>query len=649
MTKIAPYGSWKSPITAELIVAGSVGLSQIQLEGQDVFWVELRPAEGGRCVVVRLRPDGQRQDVIPPGYNARTRVHEYGGGSYLAADGAVFFSNFADQRLYRIDLAGPAVPIPLTPDGYRYADAAFDAEHGRVIAVREDHTGGGEAVNTIIALDARRGGAGDVLVSGGDFYSSPRLSPDGSQLAYLTWNHPAMPWDAAELWLAPVEADGRLGQPQHVAGGATATSVCQPEWSPDGVLHFVSDRTDWWNLYRWQDDCIDQLTNLEAEFASPHWVFGLRAYDFTAAGEIVCAYTRDARWQLARLDTHTRRLTPVETPYTALGYLRASEGTLCCLAGASGEPTAVVRIDLPTGRREVLRRSTDFQVDPGYISIPEAVEFPTAGGQTAHGLFYRPANKDYAAPEGERPPLIVETHGGPTSATGRAMRLDIQFYTSRGIAVLDVNYGGSSGYGRKYRQRLHGQWGIVDVDDVCNGALYLAQRGLADESRLAITGGSAGGYTTLAALAFRKVFAAGSSHFGVSDCEALAKETHKFESRYLDTLIAPYPSGRDVYIERSPIYHLSGLSCPVVFFQGLEDKIVPPNQAQMMFDALVARGVPTAYVPFEGEQHGFRKAINMKRALEGELYFFSRVMGFTPADAIEPVAIANLPPECITR
>lgn len=646
--KVAPYGSWKSPITAELIVAGSVGLSQIQVDGDDVYWVELRPDEGGRCVVIRRTPDGTHHDLTPPTHNARTRVHEYGGGSFLAADGAVFYSNFADQRLYRVDLAGPAAPIPLTPEGYRYADADFDAARGRLIAVREDHTGGGEPVNTVVALDARRGGAGDVLVAGGDFYSSPRLSPDGRHLAYLTWNHPSMPWDAAELYLAAVNDDGALGPPEHIAGGITGSSICQPQWSPDGVLHFVSDRTDWWNLYRWQDGRVEQLTNLDAEFAAPQWVFGQRFYDFLAPGQIVCAYTQDARWRLARLDCHIRRLAPLETPYTALGYLRARQGRLVCLAGASGTPTAVVEIDLASGVSEVLRRTTDADIDPGYISTPEPVEFPTAGGLTAHGLYYPPVNKDYAAPDGEKPPLVVETHGGPTSATGTAMRLGIQFYTSRGIAVLDVNYGGSSGYGRKYRQRLNGQWGVVDVDDVCNGALYLAQRGLADENRLGITGGSAGGYTTLAALAFRKVFTAGCSHFGVSDCEALARETHKFESRYLDTLIAPYPAGRELYIERSPIHHLSGLTCPVAFFQGLEDKIVPPNQAQMMFDALKARGVPTAYVAFEGEQHGFRKAANIRRALEGELYFFSRIFGFALAEPVEPLEIVNLPPADIT-
>ncbi|HUT57974.1 MAG TPA: S9 family peptidase [Phycisphaerae bacterium] len=638
--QVAPYGSWKSPIQARQIAAGTVRLSEVMLDGEWVWWLELRPAEGGRCVVVRLGPDGRPVDMTPVGFNTRTRVHEYGGGSYLPCGNAVVFANFADQRLYRY--TGEGEPTPVTPAGdVRYADFVCDKPRSRLISVCEDHSARGEAVNTIAAIYPHESRPAETLVSGNDFYSSPRLSPDGAQLAWLTWNHPDMPWDAAELRVAPVREDGSLGEAARVAGG-TGESIAQPRWSPDGVLHFASDRTNWWNLCRWRDGKVEPLTRMEAEFASPAWVFRMSNYGFDGPDTVICAYFQSGLGRLARLDTRTGALEPIETPYNAIGSVRAGGGRAVFIAAAADRPPAVVRMDLATGRIEELRRATELSYEAGYVSPPEPVEFATAGGLTAHGLFYAPASKDYAAPTDETPPLVVMVHGGPTSATTGAFNPRIQFYTSRGIAVLDVNYGGSSGYGRAYRNRLRGQWGVVDVDDCCNGARHLIGRGLVDPRRVAITGGSAGGYTTLAALAFRDVFKAGASHFGVSDCEALAKETHKFESRYLDGLIGPYPQRRDLYVERSPIHHLDGFNCPIAFFQGLEDRIVPPNQAQMMVDALRAKGIPVAYVEFPGEQHGFRKADNIRRALEGELYFLGRIFGFAPADEIEPLDIENL-------
>jgi dipeptidyl aminopeptidase/acylaminoacyl peptidase len=642
--QVAPHGSWKSPITSDLIVRGTVGLGQIALDGQDIYQAELRPAEAGRVCIVRLTPDGAETDMIPQGFNARTRVHEYGGGAFCVAGGTVYFSNFADQRLYR---AAPGVaPEPLTPAlDLRYADAVVDSARGYLVAVREDHTReGSEAVNTIVslALDGE-GDGGRVIVSGHDFYSSPRISGDGKRLAWLAWNHPNMPWDGCELWVGEFAEDGTLARTEKIAG-ASDESIFQPEWSPDGRLYFVSDRNGWWNFYRWNEETrrAEALCEMDAEFATAQWVFGLSTYAFASAERIICAYDVRGAWQLASLDTSSGKLEPIETPYTEFNYLRADARRAVCVAGSPTQRAALVELDLETREARVLRRSSDLEIDAAFLSVPEAIEYPTTGGLTAHAIFYRPRNRDFAAPEGERPPLLVKCHGGPTASATMTLRLEIQYWTSRGIAVLDVNYGGSTGYGREYRRRLEGRWGIVDIDDCVNGARYLAERGEIDGERCAITGGSAGGYTTLGALTFRDFFKAGASHFGVSDLGALVRDTHKFESRYLDGLVGPYPARQDIYDERSPINFTGQLSCPVIFFQGLEDKVVPPNQAEMMVDALRAKGLPVAYVAFEGEQHGFRRAENIKRALDGEFYFYSRVFGFNPADQIEPVPIENL-------
>ncbi|MBD2000770.1 S9 family peptidase [Leptolyngbya sp. FACHB-541] len=640
---LAPYGSWKSPITSDLIVQGTIRLGEIRLDGDDIYWSEGRPLEGGRSVVVRRTPDGTTTDITPTGFNVRTRVHEYGGGSYTVADKTVYFSNFADQRLYRQSVGSE--PQPLTPEAnLRYADAVIDRQRNRLICLREDHTASErEAVNTVVAvsLSADSPTAGEVLVSGNDFYSSPRLSPDGTQLSWLTWNHPNMPWDGTELWVAEVKENGELGDRHLIAGGLTE-SVFQPEWSPDGVLYFVSDRTNWWNLYRWQNGQVEPLCQKAAEFGLPQWVFGMFTYGFNS-DSLICTYTEDGIQHLARLNPQSLELSEIETPFASIGGIRVAPGHAVFGAGSPTTPGVIARLDLKTGQTEVLRRSSETKIDPGYLSTPETVEFPTENGLTAHAFYYAPKNRDYQAPTDERPPLLVKIHGGPTAATSATFNLGIQYWTSRGIAILDVNYGGSTGYGRDYRERLKGNWGIVDVDDCVNGAKYLVERGEVDGDRLTIDGGSAGGYTTLAVLAFRDTFKAGASYYGVSDAAALAEDTHKFESRYLDGLIGPYPERQDLYRERSPIHHTDQLSCPVIFFQGDEDKIVPPNQAEMMVEALKAKGIPVAYVLFEGEQHGFRKAENIKRSLDTELYFYSRVFGFELADPVEPVEIANLP------
>jgi dipeptidyl aminopeptidase/acylaminoacyl peptidase len=638
---VAPYGSWKSPITADVVAAGEVGLEQVRIDGDDIYWVERRSQEGGRKVIVHRSPAGRVADITPVGFNARTRMHEYGGGDYAVSNATVIFSNFVDQRLY-VTQPG-SKPQPLTPAGdMRYADGVIDRRRNIFFCVREDHTGKGEAINSLVSIDLKAENAGKILVSGNDFYSSPRLSPDGSELAWLTWNHPSMPWDGTELWLGKLTGGGSIGEATRIAGGVNE-SIFQPEWSPDGTLYFVSDRTGWWNIYRWRaHQAAEPLCSMDAEFGQPQWVFSSALYGFASARRIVCSYTKTGRDYLGTLDNVTRTLNDIELPFTAISQVRAAGDHVVFIGSSSAEPTSIVSLNLGTKKLEVLRKSRETAVAAGYLADPRAIEFPTEGGLTAHGYFYPPRNRDYAAPANESPPLLVMSHGGPTSTSSASLKYSIQYWTSRGIAVLDVNYGGSSGYGREYRQRLNGQWGIVDVDDCVNGARYLVDNGDVDGNRLAIRGGSAGGYTTLCALTFRDAFKAGASHYGISDLEALARDTHKFESRYLDGLIGPYPERRDLYVERSPIHFTDRLSCPMILFQGLEDKVVPPNQAEKMVEAVRAKKLPVAYLTFEGEQHGFRKAENIKRVLEAELYFYSKVFNFELADAMEPVKIENL-------
>jgi dipeptidyl aminopeptidase/acylaminoacyl peptidase len=596
---IAPYGSWESPITTDLIVAESVSLGQVTLDDNDVYWIEGRPREAGRSVIVK-----NGVDVTPPGVSARSRVHEYGGGAFAVVGGTVVFTNDQDQQLYR-----DTTSLTNTP-GLRFADMVFD--QGRIIAVCEDHRDGSrEPVNSIVSIASQHPHKVETLISGNDFYSSPRLSPDGKHLAYLTWNHPNMPWDETELWL-----DGRK-----IAGG-DGESIFQPEWSPDGMLHFVSDRTGWWNLYKYRAGKVEPLCEKPAEFGAPQWVFGMSTYAFEAADRIVCANNEKNLWRFARIENGT--IQRIETPYTDISQVRANGRQVVFIGASPSEPTSVVR--LVGGKFDVLRRSTTVTFDPRYVSVARPIEFPTENGLRAHAFHYPPKNDDFAASPGEDPPLIAMCHGGPTSATTNRFDLAKQFWTSRGFAVVDVNYGGSTGYGRAYRERLNGQWGIVDVADCMNAARYLVSRGEADSTRLTIRGGSAGGFTTLCALTFHTLFRAGASYYGISDLEA-SNETHKFESRYNYRLVAPWPKGREIYHERSPLRHADRLNCPVIFFQGLEDKIVLPKQSEMMVEAMREKSLEAEYIAFEGEQHGFRKADTIKRSLEAELRFYRRVFG----------------------
>lgn len=637
----APYGSWKSPIAADLIVSQTIGLGAIAMDKDDVYWLEMRPAEAGRSVLVKRSADGI-QDLTPAPFNVRTRVHEYGGGAYAVAEGKVYFANFKDQRLY---VQHPdSEPQPLTPESesqLRYADLVIDKARNRLICIREDHRDAGEPINTLVSINLAGGSEGEIMASGCDFYASPNLSPDGSKLVWITWNHPNLPWDGTQLWISDIASDGSLSEPRAIAGG-TDESIFQPQWSPDGKLYFVSDKSGWWNLYCFDDGEIASLYPMEAEFGLPQWVFGMSTYGFVNEGAIACAYTQNGIWNLAILDLKSRKLEKLDLPDTDISGVKVKRN-IVAFAGASPQQlTALIGFDLEKKERFVFQKSSQIELDPGYISVPEAIAFPTENNLIAHAFYYPPTNKDYTAPTTEKPPLLVKSHGGPTAATSCRLNLTVQYWTSRGFGFLDVNYGGSTGYGREYHQRLDGKWGIVDVDDCVNGAKYLCDRGSVDPERLAIAGGSAGGYTTLCALTFRDRFKAGASYYGIGDLEALARDTHKFEARYLDRLIAPYPERKDIYQERSPIHFTDKLSCPVIFFQGLEDKVVPPNQAEMMVESLKSKGLPVAYLPFEGEQHGFRRAENIKRALDAEFYFYSRVFGFNPAEDIEPVEIYNL-------
>jgi dipeptidyl aminopeptidase/acylaminoacyl peptidase len=641
MIHVAPFGSWKSPITSDLIASNSIKFEQIVLDGSEIYWIERRPAEKGRYVIVRSSPDGNRTDLLPPPYNARTSVHEYGGGSFTVSDGSIYFSNFSDQHAYRLIPGSTPQPIAFS-DQMRYADFVIDHQHNRMICVREDHTlSDHEPENTLVSVLLDGSGKSQILVSGNDFYSSPNLSPDGSYLTWLTWNHPNMPWDGTELWVGKVDEDGSISQSQHIAG-STHESIFQPEWSPDGILHFVSDRTGWWNLYRWQEGGAVALHEMEAEFGVPQWVFGYSTYAFVSTHAIVCSFIKDGTAYLGYLDTTTGKLDCIGSPYSRLEWLQTSPEFAVFVCSSPTESSAVVKLDFDTLSIQALNESSKASIEADYLSIAEPIEFPTEDGLKAFAFFYPPKNRDYTSSPDELPPLLVESHGGPTGMTYSELDLAIQYWTSRGIAVLDVNYGGSTGFGRTYRQRLEGQWGIVDVDDCVNGARYLVEQKLVDGNRLAITGGSAGGFTTLCALTFRNVFKAGASHYGISDLEALVRDGHKFESHYEQSLIGPYPEQRDLYRERSPINFVDRLSCPIIFFQGLEDKVVPPNQAELMVSALRVKKLPVAYITFEGEQHGFRRAKNIKRALDAELYFYSRVFNFTPADVLEPVQIENL-------
>ena len=647
---VAPYGSWESPVATEMLTQGALRFDELDVDGDDLYWVESRPDERGRYAAMRYTASGELSEVTTSDYSARTLVHEYGGGSLAVSNGVAYFSNFSDQRLYRRSVDGSDAPTPLTPEiDIRFADATIDDERGRLICVAEDHRREGlEAENYLASIpingSAANGEEITRLHEGFDFCSSPRLSPDGRRLAWICWNHPNMPWDATELWLAEVAANGSLLSPRRIAGDARGSvSITEPQWGPDGTLYCVSDASGWWNIQRFDGSDLIPVVSLDAEFGQPQWEFSMSSYAVMDECCLVAQYGNADGRKLAVVDLEVGALRPIETPFNSFGYFTAACGPrVICAAAGPDVGAAIVAIDVDTGEVETIRASASPELDPAYFSEAEAITYPTAGGLISHAYYYPPRNPDFAGPEDELPPLVTFIHGGPTSATNPGFALAIQYWTTRGFAVVDVNYRGSTGYGTEYRRQLNGNWGIADREDCEAAARYLVDRGDVDPARLAIRGGSAGGYTTLCALTFGDVFTAGASYYGVSDAAALAEDTHKFESRYLDSLIGPYPERAELYEQRSPIHSVDRLSCPVIFLQGLEDKIVPPNQAERMVDALRKKGLPVAYIAFEGEQHGFRQAANIQRATEAELDFYGRIFGFSPAGEIEPVEIENL-------
>ena len=620
-----PHGSWPSPIDAGGIAAGSLRLSQPRWDGGSLYWIEGRPAEGGRQVLMRADAEGAISEVSPPAVNVRTRVHEYGGGDYDVRDGVAYYARFDDQRVYRVAAGGGAAAEPVTAPGACYADLTLSPDGRWLAAVEERPRETGEAENRIVAIPTA-GGAPLTVAAGHDFFSFPRFAPDGDRIVWTAWDHPGMPWDGTVLYRAGFSA-GRADAPRAVAGGASE-SIFQPSFSPGGRLAFVTDRSGWWNLALLQESGVADVCPRAAEFGRPQWVFGLSTHAFVGEDAILCIVASGGWDGLARVDLATGTLTSIDVPYRRIDGLCVAKGRACFVGAGPDRAPAVVALDLASGALREVRSGLAFAVSPALVSVPEAIEFATDDGARSHAFLYRPRNPDAAAPAGERPPLLVKSHGGPTGAALPVLDLRVQYWTSRGFAVVDVNYRGSVGYGRPYREALRGAWGIADVADCIAAARYLEGEGEVDSARLAISGGSAGGYTTLCALTFHDVFHAGASHYGIGDLEALVRDTHKFESRYLDGLIGPYPERRDLYRERSPIHFTDRLSCPVIFFQGLEDRVVLPNQAEAMVAALAERGVTHAYVAFPGEQHGFRRAENICTALEGELGFYAQVFGF---------------------
>jgi dipeptidyl aminopeptidase/acylaminoacyl peptidase len=647
---VAPYGTWSSPISAEMVAQAGVRLSAPWIESGVVWWLEGRAAEGGRVALVRRDPSGERDDVVPAGFNVRTSVHEYGGGAYCIHRGVAYFSNFDDQRLYRVEPG--AAPMPITPDvpdrRHRYADGRVTDDGSLWIGVRERHAESDrsvDVVNELVAVPTDGSAEPRVVVGGRDFYSSPRLSPDGTRLCFLAWDLPWMPWDGCELHVADIRPDGTVSGVEHVAGSDGTESIWQPEWSLGSDLVFVSDRSGWWNLERIRGGVREPLYPAEAEFGYPAWLFGMQSYAFLDDGRVVCGFEQAGFTRFGVLHPDSGILVELDVGLDSWRspYLFAEGGDVVLVAASTTEPTQVARVDIATGEREVLHQSLEVPVPLDFVSIPRAIEFPTDGGLTAYAHYYPPTNPEYEGPDGETPPLIVESHGGPTDAAVAAFSLGVQFWTSRGFGLVDVDYGGSTGYGRAYRERLNGQWGVVDLRDCVNAARHLVEQGDADSARLLITGGSAGGYTTICALTFTDVFAAGTTYFGVADLEQFGDgETHKFELRYEHTLVGPYPERADLYRERSPIHFTDRITTPMLVLQGTDDRIVPPAQAELIVGALRERGVPHAYLLYEGEGHGFRRAENIAGSLEAELSFYAQVLGFEPAGSIPKLDIVNL-------
>ena len=651
--KDRPFGAWESPITSKSITAGSVGIGHLNVVDNQIFWTEGRPLEAGRNVLCKYAPEDEYKndrnaiEVVPPECNIRTRVHEYGGKAltFGKTSDQVIFSDYTGQNLCTL-VDGKVRSITQGDNRFRYADGVFSDNADTLYCVREDHEKPApkDVVNEVVSVNVKSG-AMKVLATGKDFYAAPRVSPDGKKVAYVNWNHPNMPWDATELRVVDLEDSDSSETDQHslIAGADGDTSILQPLWHPQsGDLYYISDQSGFYNIYRAGTEESVLPMNADYGGSAPGWTLGQQGFSFLPDGRLAAQYRKDGKSVLivAVVTSDGPAQEIVEygmedgLPMTFGGVIASPSNDLYFMAGSPSTPTSVFKWNLDKkGPAEVLACSSSLSFSQDVISIPKQIEFPTTLG-TAFGYYYPPKNDAFQCTTEKAPPLLVKAHGGPTACTGIAFNAGIQYWTSRGFAVLDVDYGGSTGYGRDYRRRLRKSWGIVDIDDVCAGANYLVDQGLADGDRLCIDGGSAGGYTTLGALAFRDVFKAGCSLYGIGDLTALAGDTHKFESRYLDGLVGPYPEDKAIYEERSPINSVETLSCPILILQGEEDKVVPPNQARMMHDALLKKGIPTCLKIYEGEQHGFRIAENIEDSLDSELAFYGRVFGIDVPDAI---------------
>mgnify|MGYP000212244750 CR=1 FL=1 len=630
----APYGSWASPITAELTTRNAVGLRSVRMDGEDLYWIESRPDEGGRRVIVKQDADGNVTDAIPDGFSSRTRVHEYGGGSYNVWDGVIYFSNHSDQKLYQH--TGSGEPQALTNDGYRYADCIMDGGRNQLICVQEDHSQEGEPVNTLVSVGLD-GGNVRTLFSGTDFVSSPALNPAGDTLVWITWDHPNMNWDDTKMWQASVTDQGSLSGTETIVERASL-SVQEPRWSEDGKLYYISDPDNWWNIQAYENNESINITEEEVEFGKSGSL-GAHSYAFLSNTQVIAKYEADGTSHLAMVDLENGDVDEIDTPYASISKVYSNGDRIYLLGATTSSATEIA--EYVDGDFITIKKSQEPIVDASYISEPEAITFPNLKDEPTHAFYYAPTNPNYIAPVGTLPPTIVRLHGGPVGATNPAFRANNQYWTSRGFAIIDINYGGSTGYGREYRERLRGQWGVVDIDDTKAALDYLVEEGLADREKLLIRGGSAGGYSVLVALSQHDIFAAGANYYGISDLEVLARDTHKYESRFLDSLIGRYPEDMDIYKARSPINFLDGFKSPLIVFQGLLDPVVPPNQSELIVTALQEKNVPVAYYPYEGEYHGFAKKENIIHSLESELVFYGKILGFTPAGELPEIIIDN--------
>lgn len=626
-------GAWPSPIDPEAVAAAGVKLGQTAITGSHVYWTERRPREGGRTTVMRAAGDFVAQELVPAPWDVRSTVHEYGGGAFAVSDERLWFVHGPDQAVYGRAGNGEIRRLTAAQQGLAFADLQLDGARKRLIAVCEEATGGGEPRASLVAIDAA--GAVTTLHRGRDFYASPRLSPAGDRLVWLAWDHPDMPWDATELWQIVWDADGRAGPAARLAGGA-GNSLFAPVFAPDGDLHVVADGSGWWNICRVTGSGLTPVTREQAEFGLPQWVFGQSTYGFDDDGSLVALVTRDGRWQLVAVARGDGALRAFDLPFSQIEQLRVAAGRMVFIAGSAAEPLTLCTLAADGSRLRRLRASAALDWDPALISEAEAIAYPSAGASTAHALFYPPRNPAVTAPAVGPPPLLIKCHGGPTGAADTALDPRIQFWTSRGFAVLDVNYRGSVGYGRAYREALYGAWGVADVEDCVAGARHLAARGRIDGRRVVISGSSAGGYTVLCVLTFTTIAAAGTSYYGIGDLEALLATTHKFESRYLHRLIGDDSSQLRA---RSPLFHADLLACPVLFLQGGKDKVVPPDQSAAMVAALRGRGLPVAHILFPEEGHGFRAAHSIATAIGSELAFYGRILGFEPAGPLPPLTI----------